>query len=1022
MDEDKKQKESIAKKYWRDFESFVLEYLKDYYHVTEDKLAKLTPPSGDGGYDGVIYGIDNFSEKSIQEILFEAKLRSALGNALPMNDFCKALIIAINRFSETLYIATNIAFSSETKDELEHYKDRTGIIIKTLNGKDLFGWYQKYTLSKSLEFKTEFIDFLKESAARISDNDSVPSCFVPAKQFPTTYISDFKREEDLEKLIQLIWANKKGLLLIKGNQGSGKSSLCKNILEKVRDNGYLSAEIDIKYADTSRAFFLALLQIIWGLSPELITNCSETELNLIFSKIGGQQLDNESIKCFKQIFGTNVEAYTGHWDIYQYSLISFIDKLFGHYTKKKKYCIHIHNLETGYYESTLFILKIISKLQKYHIIFLIELRDDYNGAFHIKSNEWADIYSKFTNLDMKIKEYLVYELSEREKRQYIAQKIPGLSNEQLLLLIKYLPNNPLVLEMSLATLAPRIASKYLLESEFKNELDFFARSYDNEIIRQSIQMKIRHGGFETLAAPCAMLSLLGGKGRLVDILEIIEYDEKKLVDDFWGMGIFYIQNDVVEVKNELYCNSLQNHSDYITVSALQQLAHRMLKKVDIFYRDNLEKEKLRLRLVEVLKENEAILKLSCEIGRVLFKQGDIQQAFFVYEKGYNIFSSLSFKNTKHLLLKLEILKNMLCILDIMEANNTDKARRLLQEFRCLVSVNRRKLKHNDIYRNAYLNLLVFEMKRFHRLSLHSECLKCAYIARRFARKAEIYEKYPETMEKILWLKALSIKHLSGINACIQSFKSDIKKNPDLPLLIYSYNTHKTATISRKEPKLALKYFRANERYYPSLSMAHQLHNRVNIANMHFFLRDYDVAVDMANHIVSDALTYDVTMELGRIYNLIGNYNYIFEQNDVAIQFYERAIHIFEKMEHYIHLWPPLVNLASVYLANKDYKKAYAQLKEAATILIRRKLDLESNRAKDANHGLKLYIGVIVVLWSLHSFPQKDESALILYNILLEETQKYLPSDIEDIISSITQYNKFFNDSAYEHKGKIVLKV
>ena len=52
---------SEAKKHWREFEQFVLDYLKEKYNITDERFAILTPPTGDGGYDGILYSKINLS-------------------------------------------------------------------------------------------------------------------------------------------------------------------------------------------------------------------------------------------------------------------------------------------------------------------------------------------------------------------------------------------------------------------------------------------------------------------------------------------------------------------------------------------------------------------------------------------------------------------------------------------------------------------------------------------------------------------------------------------------------------------------------------------------------------------------------------------------------------------------------------------------------------------------------------------------------------------------------------------------
>ena len=1015
-------KKTIAQKHVREFEKLVLEYLKDAYHITDENFASLTPPTKDGGYDGVIYWFQNVDNPIMKETIFEAKLRNALGQALPLNDFSKALIIAINRFSDEVYIATNISFSAETIHNLEVFAKRTDISIKTLNGKILYNWFQKYSSQNTLTFKDEFIDFMEKSAKKIESTPSIDVDSYNKKQTALFYAKDYTRRKSIEDLLNLIIAKKRGTVLIEGNRGSGKSRLSIEIKDKLENIGYITADIDLKYTSTSRTIFLSLLQIIWFISIDLNIDYSEEELDIIFSKIGGKTLASDKKKCFKQIFQKDIEEYTGHWDIYQLYLMELLDTLFSHYTQKANYCIHIHNLDAGYYENCLFVLKIISKLQECPILFLIELRDDYNGDSNISSNEWNDIYTKLTNLSSIIKRYQVNKLSETEKEEYIAMKLERLSKHQVNLLKKEVSDNPLILNTTLEMLASEISFQNLLDIEFESRLEFFKRTYENEIVRQSIRYKIRLGGSEKLTMPLVMISLLNGKCSIACIQRIIKYDKEQLIKDFLDMGMFYVQNDIIVIKHELYLNSLHNYSDYVSLSSLQELAKMMLEEINIFYNDALQKELLRLKLLKILEQKNLFVKLSCEIGQLLLKQGDLHQALNVYESGYKVLENIEFNGIKAQLIELEILKKLLYIHANSKGDHTSNMQILLGRFHLLIEKNRRILRHSIAYVDSCLNELIYEMKSLHKSSKHSECLTCAYKARRLARKVNLYDKHPETMEQILWLKSLSVKHISGIQACMQSFESDIIKNPNLPLLMYSYNTHKTATLSRKNPRFALNYFKANEKYYTSLSMADQLHNRVNIANMHFFLREYDISINLAKNIIGDAITYDIKTELGRIYNLVGNYYAIFNDMEQGMLFYKKAIEIFEEMKHLIHLWSPLVNISSLYLENKDYSNALKCLEKAINIIKIRKNELRGDANKSANEGSKLYIGIIIILHNLHEVSPHIERADIMYKNLTEELKQYISSDICKMIASPNEYKDFFENSSYEHNQKIILKV
>ncbi len=1015
----KNKKITEALKYWRDFEKFALAYLKEKYEITDERFAILTPPSGDGGFDGIIYSTINSPEKYVQEILFEAKLRSTLGNSLSMNDFSKALIIAVNRFSDSIYIITNITFSNDTVYQLKVYTKRTGMQIQIVNGKELFEWYKNFSLKNNLEFETDFIDFLRKSSERITDIISIPET---KRKKELIYIQDIFREKIVNNIKITISTLKHGIIVITGNRGCGKSSLCKVLMDNLSKNNYHTDEINMSEISTSRIVFLKFIQIIWGVDPEDIIGCSDDEFNEIFLAIGKKNLSSEDIHCLKQIFTQNVETYKGHRDIYHYILIDIINKLFKHYTEKKFYCIHIHNLEHGYYDSYNFLLKIISRLQKYNILFLVELRNDYNGEINITRNDWTTMTQSLLNLNSVIKKQKVELFSANEKKAYIGQKIPSLTEQQRITLAESLPANPLILDAALEILSPRLSERYMLSSEFLKEIEFFTQSYDSAVIHQVIQSKICFGGLEYLAIPLAIVAFLNGKCRVESILKIVEYDKKKLINDFEKIGLFEIKENVILVKHEFYLNSLQDMSEYLSRTLLQKLVEKMLQNIDVFYKDSIQTELLRIKLLEIINDTQTLLKICIKTGERLFIEGELKYALEVYEKAYKIVNEQQFYTIDNSLNKIIILQKMIYIIELTNGESDFRLKPFLKDFQKVIEENRHILKKHPLYIDAYMNEMVFKMRALHRNLEHSKCLEYAYKARRYARKNDAIQKFPSTLEQILWFKSLSIKHLSGIQACIQSFENDIYKNPNLPLLLSSYNTHKTANFSRTQPRIALKYFLLNEQYYSQIPMSEQLHNRVNIVNMYFFLKEYEGILQASEEIITDAITYNVKIELGRIYNLIANYYYVFNDYEKSEEYYTKSINIFSKTNHKIHLWPPLVNISSLLIEKEDYKTSYKYLIRAVNLLLNRQMELRNSKFKNANSSHKLYIGIIIVLHSLYSISKKIKDAKKTYDLLLNSYLKYLPPNFIELITSDKIYNSFFANSSYEFQDKIILKV
>lgn len=1012
--------ENIAKKYWRDFEKFVLEYLKDRFNIIDERFAFLTPPSGDGGYDGVIFSSVNFSYESIREILFEAKLRSALGHSIPLNDFSKALIIAVNRFADEVYIATNIIFSPDTLHQLEVFANRIGIYIETVNGKTLYDWYENQSSDIMNCFDTEFITFLKESSEAISsdfyntDEETLP------EEKNSNYVKDINRSNQIDLIKSHLSNYSGGIAFFTGNRGCGKSCMCTILKEHFEKSSYKIIEIDMYEQNTSRTIFLKFLEGVWGVPSEIIIQSNEKEVAEIFKIIGSEKLTQHDIRGLQFVFSKDIKEYNGHSDIYQYLLLNILEKLSQHYSSRFPFCVHIHNMESAHEESCNFIQKLITRLISCKIYFLIEIRNNYTGEMNISLQDWSAIQHKFRNLPMIIGEYDVSSFSLDEKVLYIKQVIPSLNNFQIKQLAQSVPDNPLILDAALRILKPKLRQDYIIQAEYENELRYFTQNYDSAILKELLRNIISNE--VQLIIPFAMLSFLKGKTSIENIAFITGKNPQEIKILLSDTGLIKIDKNCISVKHEFYINTLQDYSVYISKILLQELANKMIDNIEIFYQDALEKNILYVKLLDVCEKYVPLLEVCQKTGKALYQQGDNKTALDIYMKGYNLFDSKFLEGPKFTLQKLDILKNIIFIKWNTVGGNDNELNNLLSKFHLLIRTSRKYFQHHIKYIESCVYEILFKMKELHLKSEHKECLKHAHRAKRLARKYNGQLYFPTALEQVLWIKSLCIKHLYGIEACIDSFESDLRKNSDFPLLQFSYNTHKAATLSGLQPKLALLKFQKNEKYYLDLSMSEQLHNRVNIANMKFYLKEYDKAKEIAESIVMDAFTYNVKIELGRTYNILGNYYFVMGSMESSVEFYKKSIDIFEKLEHSIHLWPPLINCAYVCIFQNNYEEALNLLKKALPIFLKRSGELVNTIGRELSRTNKLLVGVIIALHLFWIIAEHFQEAIKMYDLLLHETRMYLPENINNICSDNVSFAQYFKDSVYEYSGKIVLKL
>ena len=1009
--------ESDAKQYWRDFEKLVLLYLREKYNIQDEKYYKLTPPTADGGYDGVIYIPNDSIGDEIQKLLFEAKLRSNINKSLPMNDFSKSLIMAVNKFADGIYIATNLHFSEETLHQLDLYATRTGLYINTITGKELYQWFEQEDKRRGFKYDVKFINFLKESSNIDYD---IPIRFLEDKTPQFKYVEDMIRKQSISQLIENIVYKLSGIVLITGSRGCGKSSLSYKVKASLINKNYYISDIDLGELSTSRAVFLRFIEIIWGISPAVILSCSEEEFKAIFSDIGNNQFSEREKNCLRKIFSIKVEDFREYQDIYKYILIEMLKKLLYHYTGIMKYCVHVENLDCGYFESVDFLLTLIRATHNLPITYLIELNEDEGEKIHISCAEWNSINKELNNFDNIIEKYKVRTLSNTEKKLIISNKFINLSHEQIDVLLEFFPNNPLILMASMDILKGRLKNDFILTAELKYELEYFNNSYHKDLINEMIKRKFQVEGFNDMIIPTAILVLLNGTCSISNLSYISGMNENILINNFMEMEIFYVDYEKISLKHNFYLNNLQEFS-FISRDLIYKVAEKMLININIFYSDALEKELLNFRLLLILKRKEPIITNSVLLGKTLLKQGDFKQAYTVLRHGYQLINDSEFININYEPLKLQILQNMYEILLITDFGEKDT---VLNELYLHLKYSRKKYSKHITYIEAYASYLLFELKRCHIQSNHLECLKKAYAARRYARKNNLYEIMPQLLSKILMMKSLSVKHVHGLHACIQSFQNDTKKNPNMAILEYSYNTHKTGFVSADSPQISLKYFKLNQKYYLQLPISDQLHNRVNIANMYFLMKEYEKAENLSLDIVNDSITYNICIELGRIYNLLGNVYIacVNKNKSNAREFYQKSINIFKKINHSIHLWPPLINLSNMDYQRQDYEQAYSNLQEAVNILELRKDELSDTAGSKINRSSKLYVGTIIALHNLYLLAFVKAEAKVLYDDFYANVKTYLPKDIETIIKSEELYVSMFKDTTYYHTKNILLKL
>ena len=210
---------SFAHDFWEEFEKLSIDLLKLYFKDIESSKISInkTQSKKDGGYDGIII-ISTESGHTPYKILSESKLRAKSSKDLPLSDFSKTLVIAINMFACEVYIFTNLHFSKETQKRIANFSKTTNINVKLM---DIFHVIENIN-NLSLDTKQKYTTLIQElnNSANKHPIDRKTS-FYGFKTAPIIpKLIGTQRNMLLQTTISFL-KNASGILVISGSQGSG---------------------------------------------------------------------------------------------------------------------------------------------------------------------------------------------------------------------------------------------------------------------------------------------------------------------------------------------------------------------------------------------------------------------------------------------------------------------------------------------------------------------------------------------------------------------------------------------------------------------------------------------------------------------------------------------------------------------------------------------------------------------------------------------------------------------------------
>lgn len=1008
---DKKEK-TFAQNFSPEFEKLMLEISKDIFEVNFKVIASgNTKEKSDGGYDGYLL-IKSLCDR-VFTALIEAKLRTNM-NDLPLADFSKSVIIAINLDASYITIGTNVYFSSNTISQLKKFAFNTGLEIRTIDNLDIFEWIKKYPL-KCNQYDSVFINGIKEysqhnhkTACRDLSLFNEPYTAKTKKEEYKLYGSTRKRIRN--KIVETI-SESFGTQVIRGKRGTGKKYLAKSAIENLKHNNessgtkYITCEINLNSITSQADFILNIISLMWGCS------CDETIdfLNdLTYSK------ENEnvfrllsdaaiySLSKLAKIYSKDIDT-----DVFFTYIASLYDKMFE--KRKLKRIFLLYNIEkvidTNVYNIVIsFVRKMSSKMS---IVVCVPSDLDL-----LEKNDWEkfciDLYES-----ENIKSYDLNEWKNENAIEYIKDSTADSHIiERADDIVKYFGLNPARLSAALDMIKKdKMMLSYICNNNF--ELSEF---FDTKKLKSAFEFSIKK--LSDIQCEIVYLMYLFEDGiEIKDISYILNVQNEIVINEIQKLPYLIMQQTSCYWKNNIYIDLIKGDESRLLyqlcgLSFLQQLITK-IKKLRI---NKIKTKEILLSVYIQLCNSQRVTELSNDLLTEYKKNEQ-------YGKIYKIICMLKHNNFLPKSKKESFNLRIEWLYSAIKLGHNGEDSDVLDEFISLVNDIENHCESMD---ESYISPLI--LGRFYYVSSLIHLSKSDYekmvpdIKKGLEYlKEDMSKESVELQSELCGIFSTALKHLENIESAVSYLEKNetIEHNPkikDAPRYIISYHTQYASLFTGSNPKFALDEFMKISDVCKKYSKEAYLHNLHNIASMKFALGDYPNALKDALIVQKETYENNFSIEFGRCQNIMGCLMWQQGNEKAALEYFVSSYKHFEKHQHNTHVWAPLVNL-SVLTTRLGDSEAERFTKEAYDFLVKHHLkQIKSAIINDTNLPPKI---VVAILMLFYNFEQLGYNSL---EMLFKQINDERLLKLYDKYVKGCCFEDLFKGSAYNCDGKIMLKV
>lgn len=1002
--------EEIVQSYWDHFEILAFHAVKS--ELPQDFIIKetITQSIKDGGYDGEFILLSQ--DHTTFQILFEAKLRSNPKAALPMNDFAKALVIAIVRQADMIYIITNLHFSSETMKLLEQYAYNASLSIQLLNGasvKEFIKTHRGLLRDIHMDLQNFLISqnhVLKEQTLPFSVPKEFTASHCPIPHMEEKYMIQAKN-----------FHRKRGILCVEGHIGCGKSYYIENLCQVLSFEKKQVFVIDLSKCQTYKDLFLKIMEKTLGLSLELVDLVSTQSFVEAFSRIGGFISSEDDIRMLKYIFSRDTE-YPYDYTILFSQIISFYIRLCPP-LKKRRMVVAFLNLAYAQREVLQLLLYFLEKTTMFSSILEVSM----NSLDCAVSADWLSIRPRLLRLST-FEPYQIEDWGIGDARKFLQERIIGISMDQIDFLIRRFGCTP----AELSRLVEVIGYSGIYE-ETPQELVFqeiaALKITNNDSLYQTCYEYMQYANSDSLYIYAFIVLLSGEVSRTVlDVFFQTQERTTKIISLVRKSNLFIVDSRIVSIRNARAEECLQTYCE-------NMLSLWVVEPVARFIKDHPEQFHLTI---------EARMELTCkvnyyrnpityaeslaELARHYLLLGQVPLSKLKYEKAYAVIKEFPKENIPQLV-ELQIRIGLVETL-IWEIGAVNEELQAQLDF--IESFSLPKLYQELTYRCLMLRYYCLRYQFHHAQDQHSQALHFAKRGVEWAETHNLYDVTPENCGRIWRFYAIAVKEITqDINKCLVIFQEGSEKCQGSVQFLFGYTIHKNMAIddadAQKRIIKKLGNYKPLSKREKELSIDEYLHYRVNVAALHFLSKDYKEAFRQYQPLLEKSAIFNIVREEIRILNDMANICWIHGELDEAYKKYRKGYVLAKTSGCVGNYWPILINLMSFKLSKGQYSQALELYQELEPIFEQTcsNLQIEGLSFEQREYytaALFICLKNLLKLFQVYSSGQLLSAAEQLLKISGMDFSESSNQNV-DIESTIRQFP--LDGTTFDHNGLYLLK-